>query len=32
MPQRFFEYGQLYANFGTLREGLAAILDHVTLK
>ena len=28
----FWRYGQLYANFGTLKKGLPAILDHMTLK
>ena len=33
ISHRFLEiHGQLHANFGTLKEGLVAILDHVTLK
>ena len=28
----FWRYGQLHANFSTLKVGLAAILDHMILK
>ena len=28
----FWRYGQLHVNYGTLKEGLVAKLDQVTLK